>query len=102
MEVLLGFPGDKEFVNSFREGTKVLIVRRGGNKDGRYLEAATYGMGGWRVILLISEGRGGWGWHKFAGELRKEKNTSFLLQWGVGVSLHFGRRRWVGRRRGQG
>jgi hypothetical protein len=45
METLLGFPGDKEFFKSFREGTKVLIVRRGGNKDGQFLEAATYGMG---------------------------------------------------------
>jgi hypothetical protein len=58
MEVLLGFPEDKEFVKSFREGSKVLIARRGGNKDGRFLETATYGMGGRRGILLIPEGRG--------------------------------------------
>jgi len=45
MEILFGFPRDKEFFKSFREGTKVLIVRRGGNKDGQFLEAATYGMG---------------------------------------------------------
>jgi hypothetical protein len=59
MEVLLGFPRDKEFVKSFREGTKVLIVLRGGNKDGWFLEAAAYGMGERRGILLILEGRGG-------------------------------------------
>jgi len=53
LEVLLGFPADKEFVKSFREWSKVLIMRRGGNKDGRFLEAATYGMGGQRGILMI-------------------------------------------------
>jgi hypothetical protein len=53
MDVLLGFPGDKEFVKSFTEGMKVLIMRRGGNKDGRFLEAAAYGMGRRRGILLI-------------------------------------------------
>jgi hypothetical protein len=61
IDVLLGFPGDKEFVKSFREGTKVLIVSRGGNKDGRFFETAAYGMGGRRGILLIPKGRGGWG-----------------------------------------
>jgi len=77
MEVLLGFPRDKEFVKSFKEGTKVMIVRRGGNKDGRFLEVAAYGMGRRRGILLIPEGRGGWGWHKFTGELRKAKDFLF-------------------------
>jgi hypothetical protein len=80
MEILLGFPGDKEFVKSFRDGTKVLIVRRSGNKDGRFLEAATaYGMGGQRGILLILEGRGWWGRHKFADELRKAKDLFFAM-----------------------
>jgi hypothetical protein len=34
---------------------------------------------GWvdKGILLILEGRGGWGWHKFAGELSKAKD--FLI-----------------------
>jgi hypothetical protein len=58
MEVLLGFPRDKEFVKSFREGTKVLILRRGGNKDGRVSEAVAYGMGRQKGILLIPEGHG--------------------------------------------
>jgi hypothetical protein len=35
------------------------------------LEAAAYGLGGRRGIILIPEGHGGWGWHKFSGELRK-------------------------------
>jgi len=37
MESLLGFPGDQEFIKSFREGSKILIARTGGNKDGRFL-----------------------------------------------------------------
>jgi hypothetical protein len=77
MEALLGFLGDKEFVKSFEEGTKVLIVRRGGKKDGWFLEAVAYGMGGWRGILLIPEGGGGWSWHKFASELRKARGYFF-------------------------
>jgi hypothetical protein len=59
MEVLLSFPGDGEFVKSFREGLKVLIMRTGGIKDGRILEAATFGLGGRRGVCLIPEGRGG-------------------------------------------
>lgn len=66
MEILMGFPSDKEFVKSFKEGRKVLIVRRCGNKDGQYLEVAVYGVGGRRGLLLIPEGRRGWGWFKFA------------------------------------
>lgn len=61
MEVLLGFPSDKEFIKSFREGATVFIVRRDQNKDGQYLEAAVYGVGERRGILLIPEGCGGWG-----------------------------------------
>jgi hypothetical protein len=44
MESLLGLPGDQEFIKSFREGSKVLIARRRGNKDGRFLEAVAYGL----------------------------------------------------------
>jgi len=73
----LGLPGDQEFIKSFREGLKVLIARRGGNKDGRFLEAAAYGLGSRRGIMLIPEGRGGWGWHKFFGELRKASDFLF-------------------------
>jgi hypothetical protein len=53
------FPGDKEFVKSFREGPKVLIVRRGGNNSCRFLEVAVYAVGGQRWLILIPEGRVG-------------------------------------------
>jgi len=57
----LWYPGDKEFVKSFREGSKVLIVRRGGNLAGRYLEVVVYVVGGRRGIsfsfLKVVKGR---------------------------------------------
>jgi hypothetical protein len=71
MENLLRFSGDKEFVKSFREGSKVLIVRRGSNPASRYFELAVYAVGGRRGIILILEGRGGRGWSRFAAELGK-------------------------------
>jgi hypothetical protein len=71
LEVLLGVLEDQDFVKSFREGSKVLIARRSGNKVGHFLEASVFRMGGRRGLILIPEGRGGWGWHKFSDELRK-------------------------------
>lgn len=71
MEILLGFPEDQEFIKSFREGSNILIAQRGSNQAGRYLEATVFGLGGWKGLILIPEGRGGWGWLKFSDELRK-------------------------------
>jgi hypothetical protein len=71
LEVLLGVPEEQDFVRTFWEGSKVLITRRGGNKAGRFLEVATFGMGGQKGFILVPKGRGGWGWHKFSDELRK-------------------------------
>jgi hypothetical protein len=70
LEILLGFSEDQDFIKSFRERSKVLIARRGGNQAGRFLEAAAFGMGGRKGFILIPKGRGGWGWCKFFGELR--------------------------------
>jgi hypothetical protein len=50
---------------------KVLIVRRGGNLAGRFLEVAVYAVGGRRGIILIPEGRKGRGWSLFIVELGK-------------------------------
>jgi hypothetical protein len=71
LDLLLGLPTKEDFVKSFRESSKVLIVRRGGNKVGCYLEATTFGLGGRKGSIVIPEGRGGWGWLKFSDELRK-------------------------------
>jgi hypothetical protein len=74
MESLLWFPGDKDFVRSFREGSKVLIVRRGGNVASRFLEVAVYAVGGQRGFICIPEGYEGRGWSKFVLELGKVKD----------------------------
>jgi hypothetical protein len=74
MESLLWFSGDKDFVRSFREGFKVLIVRRGGNVAGRFLEVAVYAVGGRRGFICIPEGYEGRGWSKFVLELGKVKD----------------------------
>jgi len=71
LEGLLGLPEEQEIVKSFREGSKLLIARRGGNKDGRFLEVSSFGLGGRKGFIVIPEGRGGWGWIKFSDELRK-------------------------------
>jgi hypothetical protein len=71
MEILQWFPGEKDFIRSLREGSKVVIVRRGGNAAGRFLEVAVYGAGGWRGIIFIPEGRDGRGWRSFVLELGK-------------------------------
>lgn len=71
LEVLLGLPEEQEIVKSFREGSKLLIVRRGGNKDGHFLEVSSFGLGGWKGFIVIPKGHGGWGWIKFSEELRK-------------------------------
>jgi hypothetical protein len=46
VEEVLRNPGYEDFINSFMEGSKVTIVRRGGNSSGRFLEVAVYAMGG--------------------------------------------------------
>jgi hypothetical protein len=78
MESLLWFPGDKDFVRSFKEGSKVLIVRQGGNVAGRFLEVAVYAAGGRRGIIYIPEGYEGRGWSKFGG---------FIVLWGFYCNL---------------
>jgi hypothetical protein len=71
LEVLLGLLEEKELVKSFREGSKLLIAQRGGNKAGLFLEVSSFGFGGRKGFIVIPEGRGGWGWIKFSDELRK-------------------------------
>jgi len=87
LEVVLGLPAEQDFVKSFREGSKVLIARRGGNKAGRFLEATTSGLGGRKGSIVIPEGRGGWEWLKFSDELRKGVDFfSVLVGGGLGSS----------------
>jgi hypothetical protein len=71
MESLLGYPEDIVLIKSFREGSKLTIARRDSNQAGRFLEVAVFGLGGRKGLILIPEGRGGWGWLKFSEKLRK-------------------------------
>jgi hypothetical protein len=61
----------KEDFKSDREDEKVLMVHGGGNNAGRYLEMVVYEKGGRKGIIWLPEGRGGWGWRQFVGELRQ-------------------------------
>jgi hypothetical protein len=71
MEWVLRNTGVEDFVESFREGSKAVIVRRGGNKAGRFLEVAVYAEGGRNGMVLFPEGRAGRGWSCVSGELSK-------------------------------
>jgi hypothetical protein len=73
LESVLRFIG-KDFVRSFRDGSKVFIVRRGGNSAGSFIEVAAYALGGLKGIIYIPEGRNGWGWSRFLAELGKTRD----------------------------
>jgi len=49
----------EDFVKSYREGSKVTIVRRGGNRFSQFLEVAVYAVSGQRGMTLFLEGRDG-------------------------------------------
>jgi hypothetical protein len=68
---VLESPGKEDFGTTYHEDEKVLMVRGGGNKAGRYLEVAVYAEGSRKGIIWLPEGRGGWGWLRFVGELRQ-------------------------------
>jgi hypothetical protein len=59
VEEVIRDPGDEEFVKSFRDESKAIILWRGGNKAGRFLEVAVYAEGGQRGLVMFPEGRGG-------------------------------------------
>jgi hypothetical protein len=68
VEEVLQNPGF-DFVKSFREGSKVTIVRRGGNSSSRFLEVAVYDVGGRRGMIVFPEGRDRRGWGRVSEEL---------------------------------
>jgi hypothetical protein len=61
----------EDFVKSYREGSKVTIIRRGGNRFGQFLEVMVYAVGGRKGMTLFPEGRDGRGWSRVFGELSK-------------------------------
>lgn len=69
VEVLLSL--GKDFVKSFHEDVKVLMLRRGDNKAGRFLEVTMFAEGGRKGCIWLPEGCAGWGWRCIVDELRK-------------------------------
>jgi hypothetical protein len=63
--------GVEDFVKSFWEDSKVLIVRRGGNQADRFPEVASFAVGGQKWFIWLLEGREGRGWRRVVGELSK-------------------------------
>jgi hypothetical protein len=71
VEEVLRNPGFEDFVKSFMEGSKVTIIRRGGNNSCRFLEVVVYAVGGQRGMIVFPEGCDGWGWGRVSRELSK-------------------------------
>ena len=59
----------EDIAKSFCEGDKALMVHGGANKAGRFLKVAVFMEGGHKGGIWLLEGRDGWGWWRFAGEL---------------------------------
>jgi hypothetical protein len=59
----------EDFARSFRDEVRVLKVRLGSNKAGRFLEASVFVEGVRKGVIRLPEGRGGWGWQRFVDEL---------------------------------
>jgi hypothetical protein len=62
--------GKRDFAKSFRDEVRVLKVCKGSNKAGCFLEVAVFFEGGWKGVIRLSKGDGGWGWRRFVDELR--------------------------------
>jgi hypothetical protein len=64
-------PVKVDFAKSYREEGKALMVHRGGNKVGRFLQVGIYVEGGRKGVICILEGQSGNGWRQFVNELRR-------------------------------
>jgi hypothetical protein len=74
LEELLRSSGSEDFSKSIRVDSKALTVKRGGNRNGRFLVVTTQAVDDRRNIIVLPEGREGRGWGRFAGELSKVKD----------------------------
>lgn len=70
VEEALKSPGE-DFAKSFREAEKMILVRGGENKAGRFFEGNNF-CRGWSERFFMASRRWWWmGWRRLAGELRK-------------------------------
>jgi hypothetical protein len=60
----------EDFARMCSEGERVVKVRMGSNTAGCFLEVAVFVEGSRKGVIRIPEGRGGWGWQRFADEVR--------------------------------
>lgn len=65
-----------EIFKSPRDGQKVNLVQRRGNRHGRYLAVVEYGSGGRRGFIVLLEGRDRSSWGSCASKLRKSGGFS--------------------------
>ena len=66
----MGAQRKEDFARTFQDEVRVLKVRMGSNKAGYFLEVAVFVEGGWKGVIRLLKGRGGWGWQIFMDELR--------------------------------
>jgi hypothetical protein len=96
VEEALKKPVKKDFVKSYREDVKALMVHGGGNKADRYLEVAAFAEGGRKKVIWLPKGREGWGWYRVVGELRKmltflaSKTCSLVFEASTTEGIHKG------------
>ena len=62
----------EEIAKTYREREKAMMVHGGGNKARRFLEVLVLAEGGRKGVIWLLEGRFGWGWWWFVGELRHQ------------------------------
>jgi hypothetical protein len=73
LEELLRSSGSEDFFKSIQVESKALTVRRGGNRNGRFLVVITQAVDDKMNVIVLPEGREGWGWGRFAGEMSRVK-----------------------------
>jgi predicted Ser/Thr protein kinase len=61
VEEAMGAQRKEEFSRTFRDEVRILKVRMGSNKAGRFLEVAVFVEGGRKGVIRLLEGHGGWG-----------------------------------------
>jgi hypothetical protein len=70
VEEVMGAHRKEEFARSFWDEVRILKVRMGSNKAGCFLEVVVFVEGGWKGVIRLLEGRGGWGCQRFVDEMR--------------------------------
>ena len=73
LEELLRSFGSKDFFKSIQVESKALTIKRGGNRNGRFLMVTNQALDDRRNVIVLPKGREGRRWGRFTGELSKVK-----------------------------